>query len=175
MCMCRLGLNILIILFHLQQFQGVNELTLIKLFDEIKIIAKSIQAAISILKGSLEQSPSPSETLKMLYASKLSLSYHKNLTVIKTMVKFLQDISQYSLSNEDCALTTKLTLCLLANGDIDVQRTTYIECHTLVESILGVDYNRDKLSRDNLMFLLEPNVLSEIIAYGATSEDIRVT
>lgn len=132
-----------------------------------------MQAAISLLKGSLEQSPL--ETLRMLYTSKLSLSYHKNLTIVKIAVKFLQDISKYSLSDEDYALATKLTLNLLANGDINVQHATYVECHVLVKSILGVEYNKDKLSWKNLMFLLEPNILTEIISHGAMSEDKKVT
>lgn len=131
-----------------------------------------MQAAISLLKGSLEQSPS--ETLRMLYTSKLSLSYHKNLTIVKIAVKFLQDISKYSLSDEDYALATKLTLNLLANGDINVQHATYVECHILVKSILGVEYNKDKLSWKNLMFLLEPNILTEIISHGAISENKKV-
>lgn len=131
-----------------------------------------MQATISVLKGSLEQSSS--ETLRMLYASKLSLSYHKNLTIVKIAVKFLQDISKYSLSDEDYALATKLTLNLLANGDINVQHATYVECHILVTSILGVEYNKDKLSWKNLMFLFEPNILTEIISHGAMSEDKKV-
>lgn len=132
-----------------------------------------MQASISILRESLEQSPS--ETLKTLYASKLSLSYHKNLSIVKMTIKFLRDLPRYCLSNEDCALATKLILYLLANADLDVQRATYVECHILVESILGVEYNREKLSWENLTFLLEPNVLTEIISHGATSEDSRVT
>jgi len=145
---------------------------LVKLFDETKTVTKSMQAAISVLKGSLEQSPS--ETLRMLYTSKLSLSYHKNLTIVKIAVKFLQDISKYSLSDEDYALATKLTLNLLANGDINVQHATYVECHILVKSILGVEYNKDKLSWKNLMFLLEPNILTEITSHGAISENKKV-
>lgn len=131
-----------------------------------------MQAAISILKGSMEQSPS--ETLRVLYVSKLSLSYHKNLTIVKIAVKFLQDISKYSLNNEDYALATKLILNFLANGDVNVRHATYVECHILVKSILGVEYNKDKLSWENLIFLLEPNVLTEIISHGVMSEDSRV-
>lgn len=108
----------------------------------------------------------------MLHASKLSLSYHKNLTVVKMAVKFLQDIPRYSLNDEDRTLATKLILNLLANADVDVQYTTYVECRALIKSILGVEYN--KLSWENLTFLLEPNVLTEIISHGATSEDSRV-
>lgn len=129
-----------------------------------------MQAVISVLKNSLKPS---SETLKMLYASKLSLSYHKNLTVVKKAVKFLQDNVGYS-SKEDCTLATKLILSLLANADLDIQYTAYVECHALVKSILGVEYNRDKLSWENLTFLLEVNVLTEIISHGATSENSEV-
>ncbi|GAB1865817.1 Rotatin [Camponotus japonicus] len=160
------------LLEYTRQFQGVNQIELVKLFDETKTVTKSMQAAISVLKGSLEQSPS--ETLRMLYTSKLSLSYHKNLTIVKIAVKFLQDISKYSLSDEDYALATKLTLNLLANGDINVQHATYVECHILVKSILGVEYNKDKLSWKNLMFLLEPNILTEIISHGAISENKKI-
>lgn len=158
---------------HLQQFQGVNELTSLKLFDETKIVTKSMQASISILKGSPEQSPS--ETLKTLYASKLSLPYHKNLSIVKIAIKFLRDLPRYCLGDEDCALATKLILYLLANADLDIQRATYVECHALVENILGVEYNREKSSWENLTFLLEPSVLTEIISHGATSEDNTVT
>lgn len=130
-----------------------------------------MHSAISILKNLSEQSPT--ETLKALHASKLSLSYHKNLTVVKTGIKFLQNTSiSNSLNDEDHALATKLILNLLANADVDVQYTTYVECHALIKSILGVEYN--KLSWENLMFLFEPNVLTEIISHGAVSEDSRV-
>jgi len=129
-----------------------------------------LQSAIYILKNLSEQSPS--ETLRMLHASKLSLSYHKNLIFVKTAIKFLQDIPKYSLNDEDCALATKLILNLLANADIDVRCTTYVECYTLIKSILGIEYN--KLSWENLIFLLEPNVLTEIISHGASSEDSKV-
>lgn len=131
-----------------------------------------MQASISILKGSIEQSPS--EMLRVLYASKLSLSYHKNLSIVKITIKFLRDLPRYSLSEEDCTLATKLILYLLANADLDIQHATYAECYTLVESILGVEYNREKLSWDNLKFLLEPTVLAEIISHGATNKDDRV-
>nr|XP_012230900.1 PREDICTED: LOW QUALITY PROTEIN: rotatin [Linepithema humile] len=159
------------LLEYARQFQGAEQLAVVKLFDETKTIAKSMQAVISVLKNSLK---SPSETLKMLYASKLSLSYHKNLTVVKRAIKFLQDIVRYSLSKEDCTLATKLILSLLANADLDIQHTTYVECHALVKSILGVEYNRDKLSWENLTFLLELNVLTEIISHGATSENSEI-
>ncbi|XP_011645189.1 LOW QUALITY PROTEIN: rotatin [Pogonomyrmex barbatus] len=158
------------VLEYARQFQDINQTAQIKLFDETRTVAKSMQAAICILKNLPGQSPS--ETLKLLHASKLSLSYHKNLTVVKTAIKFLQDISKYSLSDEDRALATKLILNLLANADVDVQYTTYVECHALIKSILGVEYN--KLSWENLMFLFEPNVLTEIISHGATSEDTRI-
>lgn len=130
-----------------------------------------MQSAIRILKNVSEQSPS--ETLRMLHASKLSLSYHKNLIIVKTAIKFLQNASISNSSNdEDHALATKLILNLLANADVDVQYTTYIECHALIKNILGVEYS--KLSWENLTFLLEPNVLTEIISHGVISEDSRV-
>ncbi|XP_025159510.1 rotatin [Harpegnathos saltator] len=157
---------------YARQFQGANELASVKLFDETKIVTKSMQASISLLKGSSEQSPV--ETLKTLYTSKLSLPYHKNLSVVKMTIKFLRDLPRYCLSDEDCTLATKLILYLLANADLDIQHATYVECHALVESILGVEYSREKLSWENLTFLLEPNVLTEIISHGATSEDSRI-
>ncbi|KYN02662.1 Rotatin [Cyphomyrmex costatus] len=159
-----------VLLEYARQFQDANQTALIKLFDEIRKVAKSMQSAICILKNLSEQSPS--ETLRMLHASKLSLSYHKNLTVVKTAIKFLQDVPKYSLNDEDYALATKLILNLLANADIDIRYTTYVECHALIKNILGVEYN--KLSWENLIFLLEPNVLTEIISHGASSEDSRI-
>ncbi|XP_071558418.1 rotatin [Temnothorax nylanderi] len=158
------------LLEYARQFQDDNQIALIKLFDDTRTVAKSMQSAICILRNLSEQSPS--ETLRLLRASKLSLSYHKNLTVVKTAVKFLQDIPRYSLNDEDYALATKLILNLLANADVDIQYTTYVECHVLIKSILGVEYS--KLSWENLTFLFEPNVLTEIISHGATSEDSRI-
>ncbi|KAL0124951.1 hypothetical protein PUN28_006666 [Cardiocondyla obscurior] len=155
---------------YARQFQSSDQIALVKLFDETKTVTKSMQSAICLLKNVPEQSPS--ETLKMLHTSKLSLSYHKNLTVVKIAIKFLQNIPKYSLNDEDRALATKLILNLLANTDVDIQYTAYAECHTLVKSILGIEYS--KLTWENLMFLLEPNVLTEIISHGAMSENSKI-
>lgn len=134
-------------------------------------------AAITILKKS-EELTEPStellETLKMLYQSTLSLSYHKNLTVVKTAVKFLRNSFQRFSTSKETELATKLILSLLANGDIDVQHATYVECYTLVKNILGVEYIGEKLSSESLTFLLRPSVLTEIICHGITSEDSKV-
>ncbi|XP_053987608.1 rotatin [Hylaeus volcanicus] len=155
-----------------RQFQGNDEITYIKMFDETRTIAKSMKAAISLIKNS--SNLSHSDVLKMLYTSKLSLSYHKNFYIIKKTIRFLQSISRYSLNNEDRTLATKLMLGLLANGDTDVQYTTYLECYTLVKNILGVDYNIEKLSWENLVFLFESSILTEIIAHGVTNDDKRI-
>lgn len=154
-----------------------------------------MKAAIFLIKNSSDLSHS--DTLKTLYASKLSLSYHKNFYIVKITVKFLQNIHRYviqnmlimrtqlkrlnfywycrySLNSEDHALTTKLILSLLANADTDVQYTTYLECHTLVRNTLGVNYNSERSSWENLIFLFEPSVLTEIIAHGVTNDDKKV-
>ncbi|XP_034182443.2 rotatin homolog anastral spindle 3 isoform X1 [Osmia lignaria lignaria] len=157
---------------YCRQFQGIDEVAYIKLFDDTRVVAKSMQAAISIIKNM--SSLSHSEVLQTLYASKLSLSYHKNFSIIKKTIRFLQNIYRYSLNNEDRALATKLILSLLANADSDIQYATYFECHTLVKSILGVEYNRERLSCESLTFLFESSVLTEIISHGVTNEDQRI-
>ncbi|XP_076279078.1 rotatin homolog anastral spindle 3 isoform X3 [Lasioglossum baleicum] len=154
-----------------RKFQGNDEVAHIKMFDETRLIAKSMKAAISLIQNSSDLSHS--DTLKTLYASKLSLSYHKNFYIVKKTVKFLQNIHRYPL-NEDRALATKLILGLLANADADVQYTTYLECHTLVRNILGVNYNSERSSWENLLFLFEPSVLTEIISHGVTNDDQRI-
>nr|XP_012136874.1 PREDICTED: rotatin isoform X2 [Megachile rotundata] len=155
-----------------RQFQGIDEVAYIKMFDDTRVVAKSMQAAISIIKN-LSNLPH-SEALKTLYASKLSLSYHKNFSIIKKTIRFLQHINRYSLNNEDYALATKLILGLLANADSDIQYATYVECHTLVKSILGIEYNRERSSYESLTFLFESSVLTEIISHGITNEDQRI-
>ncbi|XP_076183468.1 rotatin homolog anastral spindle 3 isoform X2 [Ptiloglossa arizonensis] len=155
-----------------RQFQGNDEIAHIKMFDETRTVAKSMKAAISLLKNS--SNLSNADVLKTLYASKLSLSYHKNFYIIKKTIKFLQNINRYSLNNEDRTLATKLILSLLANGDTDVQYATYLECYTLVKNILGVDYNSERLSWENLVFLFEPPILTEIISHGVTNDDKKI-
>lgn len=81
--------------FLSQQFQGNDEIAHIKMFDETRTVAKSMKAAISLLKNS--SNLSNSDVLKTLYASKLSLSYHKNFYIIKKTIKFLQNINRYVL------------------------------------------------------------------------------
>ncbi|XP_015437120.1 PREDICTED: rotatin [Dufourea novaeangliae] len=154
------------------QFQGNTEVAYIKMFDETRMIAKSMKAAISLMKSTSDLSHS--DTLKTLYVSKLSLSYHKNFHIIKKTIRFLQNIHRYPLNNEDHILATKLILSLLANGDISVQYATYMECYTLVRSILGIDYSSEKLSWENLTFLFEPPILTEIISHGVMSDDKRI-
>ncbi|CAL7947029.1 unnamed protein product [Xylocopa violacea] len=155
-----------------RQFQGNDQIAYIKIFDETRIVAKSMKAAISLIKDSSDLSPS--EVLKELYTSKLSLPYHKNFNIIKKTIKFLQNMNRYSLNNEDRALATKLILNLLANADTDIQYASYFECHTLVKNILGVEYNKEKLSWENLTFLFEASVLTEVILHGITHEDKRI-
>ncbi|XP_043258441.1 rotatin [Colletes gigas] len=155
-----------------RQFQGNDEIGYIKMFDETRTIAKSMKAAILVIKDS--PSLSHSDMLKTLYTSKLSLSYHKNFYIIKKTIRFLQNINRYSPNNEDRTLATKLVLSLLANGDTDVQYAMYLECFTLVKNILGVDYNIEKLSWENLLFLFESSILTEIISYGVTNDDKRI-
>ncbi|KAK1119474.1 hypothetical protein K0M31_013302 [Melipona bicolor] len=155
-----------------RQFQGNDEITYVKIFDETKVILKSMQAAIFLIKNT--HNSSDSEILKMLYASKLSLPYHKNFNIIKKIVEFLQNMNRYSLSKDDHTLATKLILNLLANADTDIQYATYFECYTLVKNVLGVEYNREKLSWENLAFLFESSVLIEIISYGATHDDKKI-
>ncbi|XP_017766173.1 PREDICTED: rotatin [Eufriesea mexicana] len=155
-----------------RQFQSNDEIAYIKLFDETRVITKSMQAAISLTKNTSDLTHS--DILKMMYASKLSLSYHKNFSVIKKIIKFLQNINRYSLNNEDQTLSIKLILNLLANADTDIQYVTYLECHTLIKNILGVEYNKEKLSWENLIFLFDWSVLTEIISYGVTHDDKRI-
>lgn len=54
---------------------------------------KSMQAIIDLLKN--KSNSSHSEVLKMLYSSKLSLSYHKNFNIVKKTIEFLQNINKY--------------------------------------------------------------------------------
>nr|XP_031848371.1 rotatin isoform X1 [Nomia melanderi] len=155
-----------------RQFQGNEEAAYIKIFDETRLIAKSMKATISLIKNSSDLSHS--DTLKKLYASKLCLSYHKNFYIIKKTIRFVQNLHRYSLDSEDHVLAIKLILSLLANADIDVQYTTYKECHTLVKNILSASYNSERLSWENLIFLFESSVLTEIISHGVTNEDKRI-
>ncbi|XP_043681789.1 rotatin isoform X1 [Vespula pensylvanica] len=157
---------------YIQHLENSNEFAIIKIFDESRIIIKSMQAAICSIKESSKGSYS--DTLKILYASKLSLPYHKNMSIVKKAIKFLQNVNRYSLSKEDHVICRKLILNLLANGDIDIQETAYKECHSLVKSILGIEYNKEKLTWENLIFLLEPNVLTEIICYGLPNENKKI-
>ncbi|KAI4475480.1 hypothetical protein M0802_015139 [Mischocyttarus mexicanus] len=180
---------------YIQHLEDSNVLAIMKVFDETRVIIKSMQAAICSIKDTSRGSYS--DTLKTLYASKLSLPYHKNMSIIKRTIKFLQNINRhvlinnqificqyfnnldkfihrYSLSKEDHVTCTKLLLNLLANGDIDIQKTAYKECHNLVKSILGIEYNKEKLTWENLIFLLEPSVLTEIICYGLSNENKKI-
>ncbi|KAK2582399.1 hypothetical protein KPH14_004718 [Odynerus spinipes] len=157
---------------YAQHLEDSKKSTIIKVFDETRVIIKSMRAAISLIKESSKESHS--DTLKTIYASKLSLSYHKNMSLVKKAIKFLQNINRYSLSNDDRSMCTKLVLYLLANGDADIQETAYRECHSLVKSVLGVEYNKERLTWENLMFILEPSVLTEIICYGLTNENKKI-
>ncbi|XP_043499586.1 rotatin isoform X2 [Polistes fuscatus] len=157
---------------YIQHLEDSNELATIKVFDETRVIIKSMQAAICSIKDSSRGSYS--DMLKTLYASKLSLPYHKNMSIVKKAIKFLQNINRYSFNKEDHLTCTKLILNLLANGDTDIQETAYKECHNLVKSILGIEYNKEKLTWENLIFILEPSVLTEIICYGLSNENKKI-
>lgn len=66
-----------------------------------------------------------------------------------------------------------MTLELLAYGDDEIQEFMYLECHTLVEAVLGVQYN-DRYCWKHLIFLMNSSVLTEIICHGTTHENNKV-
>lgn len=66
-----------------------------------------------------------------------------------------------------------MILSLLAHNDDDVQEATYAECHNLVTGVLGIE-NNGRYSWKNLIFLMEPSILTEIICYGTTNENKKV-
>ncbi|XP_015602257.1 rotatin isoform X2 [Cephus cinctus] len=157
---------------YARQFHGKNETDCVKLFDETRLIIKSMKAAISLLKDSTNRSHP--DLLKTLYASKLSLSYHKNLIIVKKAVTFLQRVKYNDLDKESQAIATKLTLGLLANGDADIQCAMYTECHDLVKRILGVSYSKERYTWENIKFLFEQSIFTEIICHGVTNEDEKI-
>lgn len=77
------------------------------------------------------------------------------------------------MTAEDTEITTKMILALLAHNDDDVQEAVYTECHSLVKIILGTEFDGSS-SWKNLMFLVEPSVLTEIICHGTTNENEKV-
>ncbi|XP_043474662.1 rotatin [Leptopilina heterotoma] len=157
---------------YARQFCGNEEVECVKLLDETRQIIKSMKAALLLLKNSPDERNA--ETLKMIYASKLSLSYHKNLRLIKVIVSFLQRIKEYKLDSEERKIVTKLTAGLFAYGDLEIQCAMYEECHSTVVSILGVEFTRDKRSWEILGFLFEPTIVTEIICHGVTHENKKI-
>lgn len=157
---------------YARQFSGNEEVECVKLLDETRQIIKSMKAALLLLKNSPDERNA--ETLKMIYASKLSLSYHKNLRLIKVIVSFLQRIAEYKLDSEERKIVTKLTAGLFAYGDLEIQCAMYEECHSTVVSILGVEFTRDKRSWEFLGFLFEPTIMTEIICHGVTHENKKI-
>lgn len=93
-------------------------------------------------------------------------------------VNFIINLStklfRYTFGSEDLKIATKLTTGLLAYGDLEIQCAMYQECYSAVVSILGVEFARDKRGWENLGFLFEPTVMTEIICHGLTHENAKV-
>ncbi|XP_012272783.1 rotatin isoform X2 [Orussus abietinus] len=157
---------------YARHFHGTEELEFMKQFDETRSITKSLRATVSVIKGSTGQSES--DILKAIYASKMSLSYHKNLSIIKKFIQLMQNVTESTLSTEDKSLATKLTLGLLAYGDVEIQRMMYKECHRLISDVLGVEYHRERHSWENIQFLFQPGIMTEIICHGVMNEDEEI-
>jgi hypothetical protein len=128
--------------------------------------------AISISEDSLEASLE--ETLKILTTISKMASYYEISTIVKIALKYLRDNWKHFTNSRIDSVATDLAVTLLNHEDKNVYHIAYIECHVLVKSILGVKHNVDKLSWENLLFLLKPEVLTLIICDGATSKDIEV-
>ena len=67
-----------------------------------------------------------------------------------------------------------MTAGLLAYGDLDIQGAMYHECYSLVVSVLGVEFTREKRHWENLSFLFDPTIMTEVICHGATHENAKV-
>ena len=61
---------------------------------------------------------------------------------------------------------------LLANEDNEIQEFAYAECHALANSILATDCS--KLSWQNLNFLIDSDILTEIICHGTMNKSFKV-
>jgi len=161
------------LVFRLQQFSNYNDELLTKLIhQETPHIIKCMKNAISISEDSLEASLE--ETLKILTTISKMASYYEISTIVKIALKYLRDNWKHFTNSRIDSVATDLAVTLLNHEDKNVYHIAYIECHVLVKSILGVKYNEDKLSWENLLFLLKPEVLTLIICDGATSKDTEV-
>ncbi|XP_008212651.1 rotatin isoform X1 [Nasonia vitripennis] len=156
---------------YARRFHGTQECAAVKLLDETRLVTKSMKAAISLIK--FPRDLPYSEELRIMYLSKLSLLYHKNFKMIRKFVSLAQNRAGYNLSTEDKETTTKMMLSLLAHNDDDVQEATYTECQNLVAGVLGIE-NNGRYSWKNLLFLMEPSVLTEIICHGTTNENKKI-
>jgi len=128
--------------------------------------------AISISEYSLEASLE--ETLKILTTISKMASYYEISTIVKIALRYLRDNWKHFTNSIIDSLATDLTVTLLNHEDKNVYYLVYTECHVLVKSILGVEHNENKLSWENLLFLLKPEVLALIICDGATSKNSEV-
>lgn len=159
----------------MQQFYNYND----KL-SLVKVIHQEVSCVIECLKNVVDSTSkhiseaSLAETLKRLTALSKLPSYYEAVVLVKTALKYLCDNWKYFTNGDIDSAATDLTLALLNHEDVNVYRATYVGCHSLVNAILGIEHNTDKLSWENLMFLLKSKVLTLIICDGATSKDSKV-
>ncbi|XP_008548822.1 rotatin [Microplitis demolitor] len=158
---------------YARQFRDGDELQFIKLFDETRLITKSMKAAILLLKTDITHEHVNVDTLRTMYTSKSCLSYHKNLSIIKKYIFFMQNLYHMKLEKEEKSIAVKLVLYLLANGDEEIRLETYKECHWLVSSTLGVEPTRGRHNWTCVAFLFEPSILTEIICHGVTDDKTK--
>lgn len=158
---------------YTRRFQGTVEIQYIKLFDETRLITKSMKAAISILKLNFSHDHLTIDTLRTMYTSKSCLIYHKNFSIIKKYIFLMQNTYHMKLDKENKAIAVKLMLYLLANEDEEIRVNTYKECHWLVSSTLGIESPRVRYNWTSVAFLFEPSLLIEIICHGVADEKTK--
>ncbi|CAG5088137.1 Similar to RTTN: Rotatin (Homo sapiens), partial [Cotesia congregata] len=158
---------------YTRRFQGTVEIQYLKLFDETRLITKSMKAAISILKLNFNHDHLTIDTLRTMYSSKSCLIYHKNLSIIKKYIFLMQNLYHMKLDKENKTIAVKLILYLLANEDEEIRVNTYEECHWLVSSTLGIETARGRYNWTSVAFLFEPSLLIEIICHGVADEKTK--
>ncbi|XP_074116184.1 rotatin homolog anastral spindle 3 [Cotesia typhae] len=158
---------------YTRRFQGTVEIQYIKLFDETRLITKSMKAAISILKLNFSHDHLTIDILRMMYSSKSCLIYHKNFSIIKKYIFLMQNAYHMKLDKENKAIAVKLMLYLLANEDEEIRVNTYKECYWLVSSTLGIESPRVRYNWTSVAFLFEPSLLTEIICHGVADEKTK--
>ncbi|XP_074031734.1 rotatin homolog anastral spindle 3 isoform X2 [Leptinotarsa decemlineata] len=163
------------ILDYVQSFSIDKDTDLLKKYIDVQNVCQGMTSTVKFLKQ--HKTLPCSEILSLAVESLPSLEFHKEFDFLKILVDTLSDsLHQFSEDSVKLASAEDIILSLLAHSAVDIREETYRLCQKKVLTNIGPKLSTSPIgvAGSQILFLLSSKILTEVAAFGMTSDNIEI-